>query len=635
MNAYKPRVYQRECIKALSKARAEGENKALIVMASGLGKTITSAFDIVQYFKSHRDGRVLVLCHSQAIQYQTKKYFKKVFGDEYSYGMYNGVEKASTKTDFLFANLQSVNIHKDEFAPDEFSYCIVDEAHHSPAETYKKAIQYFKPQFLLGMTATPERTDAAGLEDIFGKTVFEYRLESAIRDGWLSDLDYHVLTDEIQNLQQFLDTEVRISLSQLNRKVFVPKRDEEIVRIIKEELSHKKDPTTVIFCQTIEHAERFAELMGDAVVIHSKLDDDTVRERLEGFYSGSIKTVCAVDMLNEGIDVPRTDVIVFLRVTQSKIVFTQQLGRGLRLAENKGKVLVLDFVGAVERFCMLCQLQKELNESISRYPHRKIDEEHEFFNLEIDTPVFRDRKVDIIELIEKARNYVGSYSNDELLQLLKEFGIKLGHTPSIMEVNADPDMPNATTYANHFGSFVEACLLAGFELKPNNKRYSDKELLDFLCICAERVGHVPTSKDLNKFPDMPSAVTYRNRFGGLMAATEKAGLGKSRGAYDLSDDEMANLYLEFANELGRRPNSEEIKDNPKLPSPGCYRNRFGSIGKLGDSLGLPRAKNWRYKKYSNDWLLKKLVDFAEKIGHTPTTIEIAQLMLYQPRFHLI
>ena len=205
------------------------------------------------------------------------------------------------------------------------------------------AIEHFSPQFLLGMTATPERMDDADLTEIFGKAVFEYRLESAIKDGWLSEVEYRVKTDEIQNLETILDSGKKFSLAQLNREVFAPKRDEEIIRIIREEISEKNNPTMVIFCQSIAHAEKFAELMGDAVVIHSGLDNDEVTERLEGFRSGSIKTVCAVDMLNEGIDVPRTDVIVFLRVTQSQIVFTQQLGRGLRRADGKDKVLVLDF----------------------------------------------------------------------------------------------------------------------------------------------------------------------------------------------------------------------------------------------------------------------------------------------------
>ena len=637
MNAYKPRIYQEGCLEALAKARNQGKNKALVVMASGLGKTLTGAFDVREYLKTTVNGRVLVLCHSAAILTQTKESFKVIFGDSFSYGMYNGQEKATHKTDFLFANLQSVNLHSDEFEPDEFCYIIVDEAHHSPAETYRKAIEHFSPQFLLGMTATPERMDDADLAEIFGETVFEYRLESAIKDGWLSDVEYRVKTDEIQNLDTILDSGKKFSLAQLNREVFAPKRDEEIVRIIREEISEKDNPTMVIFCQTIAHAEKFAELMGDAVVIHSGLSNDAITKRLEGFRSGSIKTVCAVDMLNEGIDVPRTDVIVFLRVTQSKIVFTQQLGRGLRRADGKDKVLVLDFVSTADRLDMLFQFEREFKSTVGRYPDRKTTKNREFFTLNIDAPVFRDRKVDIIALIERARSFHQEQirvSDEEMIEMLKRLGNRLGHTPSEIEVNAEPGMPDASTYVNRFGSFTKANLIAGFTIKPVCKRFTDEQLLELLRECADRIGRIPTTDDLAMFNDMPSSATYVNRFGGLQDACEIAGLGRSR--YDLSNEEMLDLYRKFAAELGRRPSSKEIQANPKLPSPGCYTNRFKSLRNVGDMLGLPRLKGTT--SYSNEELIKMLTQFYEQIGHTPTMEEVSadpdmpSGMIYVTRF---
>ena len=225
---------------------------------------MTSIFDIKQFFEDNSDNeRVLILCHSEAILNQTKDVFKRNFGDIYSYGMYNHAQKTRRRTDFLFANLQSVNLHLDDFDPCEFDYILVDEAHHAPAETYRKAIEYFQPQFLLGMTATPDRVDDADLSEIFGETVFEYRLVDAIRDRWLSRVKYRIKTDELQNLKFILDSGNRYTLSQLNREIFLPKRDEEIVRIIKDEIKNREDPTTVIFCQSIAHAEHIAKLMGN------------------------------------------------------------------------------------------------------------------------------------------------------------------------------------------------------------------------------------------------------------------------------------------------------------------------------------------------------------------------------------
>lgn len=656
-------------------------------MASGLGKTLTGSFDIREFLAAVPNGRVLVLCHSAAILAQTRAVFQSIFGEEYSYGMYNGLEKAAHRTDFLFANLQSVNLHYEDFDPDEFSYVVVDEAHHAPAETYRKAIEYFRPLFLLGLTATPDRMDDADLAGIFGRTVFEYPLESAIRDGWLSDVEYRVKSDEIQRLETILDSGEKFSLSQLNREVFAPKRDEEIIRLIREETASLHDPTMVIFCQTIAHAEKFAAMMGDAVVIHSQLPPGEAEARIEQFRAGKLRTICAVNMLNEGIDVPRTDVIVFLRVTQSKIVFTQQLGRGLRRAKGKGKVLVLDFVSTADRLDMLFQMEHEFKSSVGRYARRKAKAEHEYFTLSLDSPVFTDRKVDIIALIEAAKRirnplkwsqttneemlqmlrdlaeelghtprtkdlaaaynlpcgqcYVerfgsfsqaiilagmtpyGQISNEELLEELRCLAKKLGHTPSSPEVNADPDMHNSSIYRKRFGSYTNAVTLAGLELKPGRKGYTEEELLDKLRICAKRVGRMPTCKDFERFPDLPAASIYFNRFGSFRKALELIGYDLAPLPAEMSDEEMLRLYREFADELGRRPTHEDIDANPKLPSSSAYYSRFGGLRRVAEILKLEYPEQIFKKKYSDEDLIEKLANLGKRLGRTPNTKDIA------------
>ena len=478
-------------------------------MASGLGKTLTSAFDVREFLEKHPSSHILVLCHSANILGQTREIFRTFFGDEYSYGMFNGAEKAVDKTDFLFANLQSVNLHKDAFEPDEYAYIIVDEAHHSPARTYRQAIEHFKPEFLLGLTATPERMDDADLTEIFGETVFEYRMEDAIKDGWLASIDYHVKTDELSKLAEILDSNKKLTLSQLNREIFVPKRDEEIVRIIQEEIKAKDNPTTVIFCQTIEHADKIAELM-NAVVIHSNLSLEEREHRLEGFRTGKIKTVCAVDILNEGIDVPRTDVIVFLRVTQSKIVFIQQLGRGLRLAEGKDNVLVLDFVAAADRLEMLFQLENEFQEATERYPRGK-NAEREQFILDIDSTIFRDRKVDIITLIKEARSYHSRVTDEELIQDFRKECKRLERFPRHDEFYYH----NRKTYLERFGDWRKIAELADcleywdeYCRTAKGRKLSDEELLqDFHREC-EDLGHFPKKDEFHYH----SSYTYLSRF---------------------------------------------------------------------------------------------------------------------------
>ena len=511
MNAYKPRSYQQGCLNNLRAARRAGKKKALIVMASGLGKTLTGVFDIKQLFAAQPNGRVLVLCHSEAILSQTKEVFKRNFGECYSYGMYNGNQKAPHRTDFLFANLQSMNLHRGDFAPEEFDFIVVDEAHHSPAETYRGAIEYFRPQFLLGMTATPERMDDASLGDIFGETVFEYRLVDAVRDGWLSKVKYRVKTDELQNLGAILDSGEKFSLSRLNREIFVPKRDEEIVRVIREEVKSKENPTMVIFCQSIAHAEKFAELMGDATVIHSRMSAAERAQKLAGYRAGTIKTVCAVDILNEGIDVPRTDVIVFLRVTQSRIVFTQQLGRGLRRAKGKGEVLVLDFVSTVDRLDMLFQFRREFKSSTGRYPRNGVKEPDEYFTLEMDTPTFQEREADILALIEQAQRNAPSRQSfpdwdelstesiwEDVIHRFVEFRGANGRMVEKTDLGKGviPSMYFLKTYLGEEVTLTEVCERA----YPDAKKVWTKEKVNAALVqIATQLGRVPSQKDLRTY----------------------------------------------------------------------------------------------------------------------------------------
>ena len=484
------RKYQIECLEALAKTRAEGKKKALVVMASGLGKTLTAVFDVKKFLKSNPNARVLVLCHSADILDQIKNVFRGEFGDEYSYGLYNGNEKATHRTDFLFANLQSVDSHRTEFNPKEFDYVIVDEAHHSQAVTYRRAITYFEPKFLLGLTATPDRMDGLDIEDIFEETVYNYSLYEAILDGWIMKIKHVVELDDLEErldkLKDVVENGKALSIAQLNREFFVPKRDEEIVKVIKKEIDVRPNATTVIFCQTIEHAERIAQLM-DAVVVHSLMSMDERMDRLHSFTSGTVKSICAVDLLNEGIDVPATNIVVFLRVTQSTRIFLQQLGRGLRRTDDKDEVLVLDFIGNFGRFRQIMQMKRDFEECSKNRPGSVVKEPYE---LNINTSRFKERQVDILQILENAGFY--SRSDEELIDLLRAKAENLGRTPTRKDVDSDKSMPNATTYADRFGSWSKALKAAG--LSSNYNSYSDEELISLLKAKAESLGRTPTKK---------------------------------------------------------------------------------------------------------------------------------------------
>ena len=329
-----PRSHQVECLDAISKAVESGLRRALVVMASGLGKTLTSAFAIERFFAGREFGRVLVLCHSEAILSQSKDKYKSYFGEEYSYGMFTGHEKAARRTDFLFATFQTMKEHRKEFAKDLFNYVVVDEAHHSHACTYFPTIKYFEPEFLLGLTATPDRLDGQDIKEIYGAPVYELDFVAAMSRGLLAECDYQLVLDDMsqEKLDECLESGERLSIAQLNRTVFVPKRDEEIVRLIRQYSAEQQDPKTIIFCKTIEHARRITKMMGeDVVLVHNGQSNLTNDMALEAFRQGKIRTIVSVQMLNEGIDVPDANVIVFLRNTCSETIFYQHLGRGTRL----------------------------------------------------------------------------------------------------------------------------------------------------------------------------------------------------------------------------------------------------------------------------------------------------------------
>ncbi|MBR3414501.1 DEAD/DEAH box helicase family protein [Candidatus Saccharibacteria bacterium] len=608
-----PRKYQIECLEALTKARKEGKKKALVVMASGLGKTLTAVFDVKEFLKDNPNARVLVLCHSADILGQIKEVFRGEFGDEYSYGMYNTNEKATHRTDFLFANLQSVYLHRKEFDPKEFDYVIVDEAHHSQAVTYRRAVTYFKPEFLLGLTATPGRMDGLDIEDIFEETVYSYSLYEAILDGWLARVNHVIELDDLEErldeLKKVSESGETLSVARLNREFFVPKRDEEIAKVIKEKLSFRPNATTVIFCQTIEHAERFAKLM-DAVVIHSSLSVEKRTARLDSFRNRVVKSICAVDLLNEGIDVPSTDVIVFLRTTQSTRIILQQLGRGLRRADNKDEVLVLDFVGNVERLRQIKRMKQEFEDCLKKYGNSTIKEP---YKLNINTSKFKERQVDILQILENAG--FCRYSDEELIELLQTKAKSLGRTPTKKDVDSDNGMPSSDTYANRFGSWNKA--LEAARLSPSQYRRTDKELIDLLKAKAESLGRTPMKNDIRLDSNMPNVSIYARRFGSWKKALRMAGLLINR--YRISDEKLIELLKAKAKSLGRTPTEKDIKLDSSMPSSTTYAKRFDSWNQALEAAGL--LVNHRFN-CADEKLITLLRAKAESLGRTPTKRDI-------------
>lgn len=550
----KPRFYQKECLTAIDEAIARGEKRALVVMASSLGKTYTAAFAVEKFFADRPlFGRVLILCHSEKILRQTRRRLKKYFGEEFSYGMYVNGNKTTRPTNFLFATFQTMKGNRKDFLRDEFAYVIVDEAHHSKARTYFPTIRYFQPEFLLGLTATPDRLDGQDIREIYGEPVYELDFVEATCRGLIAECDYRLVLDDLsqEKLDACLESDEKLSINQLNSTLFIPKRDEEIVRLIGEYSVDIENPRMMIFCQTITHARKIAKLLGDEVaLVHDKNSDSVNNRALKAFEYGEINTIISVDMLNEGVDVPDANIVVFLRNTVSPTVFYQQLGRGTRLSDGKDKVLVLDFVDNCNRIKTVLELKQEIDD-FKLYPPHGDEGTHgdgeadsrEKFTLNIATPEFKAKMVDIVGLMDRAASWYAA-SDQEYLDALASYAQELGHTPSRTEINNNPALPAANSYKKRFKTYNNAVLLAGLEpnAAPERVDIDDNALLDGLKNFAEELGHVPSTREVELNKKLPSVKTYTVRFESFNQALVLAGLKPAKKSTKKSRKTQKELF---------------------------------------------------------------------------------------------
>ncbi len=327
--------------------RLRNHGKALMVMASGTGKTTTSAFIAKELMG--KSVKALFLCHNNDILNQAKLEYHKVFGGSTTLAVFAGSEKECG--DIVFASFQTMRTWKEAFFHDEFDLVIVDESHHSQADTFRDVIEYFTPKYLLGMTATPDRMDGREIREIFGDEIDPLTLEEAVVQGYVTPITYKLMTvgslsnSELRRIfQEVMEKGKRISKKQLNETIFVEKRDQEIAKSI---VAHPGQG--IIFCESVLHAEEFAKHLPNAEPFHSLQSPSRNAEVLQNFRDGKIFYLLTVDKFNEGIDIPDADLVVFLRATDSLTIFLQQLGRGLRRSPNKEKVTVLDFVANVDR----------------------------------------------------------------------------------------------------------------------------------------------------------------------------------------------------------------------------------------------------------------------------------------------
>lgn len=369
--------------------------RILIAMATGLGKTVLVA-QLTRWWCERQLGRVLFLMHMTDALIQARKEFEEALhGLGVTTGLLIGDTKENLGADVLFATFQSMGGRLEEISPDEFRLVIVDEAHHGHAESYRNVIGHFEPDVLYGMTATPDRMDKQDIRDIFGPEVYKFTLAQALADGrWLARVDYRVMVDNIAKgeIQKFLKRinsgDRGVTRREVDRTVFLREKLDAIALVIKEEQQGEKQ--TIIFCRSIGHVRQVQRRFPEAKSYHSGLPPDVLNARLEAFRSGELRTILVVDKFNEAIDIPDAELIVFLRATDSKTVWIQQLGRGLRRSNGKDKVVVLDFVANCRRLMDVQQFGWE----IKTYAGRDTTEIETGWRVS-----FSAEAVDIIELL--------------------------------------------------------------------------------------------------------------------------------------------------------------------------------------------------------------------------------------------
>jgi len=348
---------------------------SLVVMASGLGKTIVAAFWAKDKLGKDKNARVIFLAHENYILGQALLEFKKVMPNV-SMGIFTGEEKNFSNVEILFASFQTMRTWKEAFAKNDFQYLIVDEAHHSKAESYEEVIRYMidivEVKAHTAFTATPNRMDGQEIEDLFGEALVDIRIAEAVAKAWLTKMNYQIITDNINQsvlqkmVKDVFDKKKKISIKQLNESIFIDKRDEEIAEIIKKKVGNKK---TLVFCENIKHADNFQLFLENSATYHSK--NRKSKENLQLFTDNGLQFLLSVNKFNEGIDMPDIEAVVFLRSTDSETIFLQQLGRGLRLKFGKGELLVLDFVANLDRILYLNRFMQE----VKKYAPKDYDQD--------------------------------------------------------------------------------------------------------------------------------------------------------------------------------------------------------------------------------------------------------------------
>ncbi|GAE34079.1 DUF3427 domain-containing protein [Halalkalibacter akibai] len=353
----RPFHYQKEILEKLQVERnVFGRYKNLVVAATGVGKTVISAFDYKQFYQSNRKkARLLFVAHREEILKQSRDTFRAILKDANFGDLFVGTYQPAS-IDHLFVSIQSFNSKKlyETTSRDFYDFIIVDEFHHAASESYQRLINHYKPKILLGLTATPERMDGKDILTYFDDTIAaEMRLTEAVNQKLLSPFQYFCVSDLV-DLSMLKWSRKGYDIRELeNVYTSSDLRSNQIIKSIHKYVTAIEEVKGLGFCVSIEHAKYMANYFNksgiSAVCLYGDVNKSERYEAQDKLVKGEVKFIFVVDLYNEGIDIPEVNTVLFLRPTESLTVFLQQLGRGLRLSEGKDCLTVLDFVGQAHR----------------------------------------------------------------------------------------------------------------------------------------------------------------------------------------------------------------------------------------------------------------------------------------------
>lgn len=464
----KPNQMQKPALVQLNNLVKSGAEKGLVVSATGTGKTYLGALAVKQY----RPRRFLYVVHREQIARKSLASFRRVIGGNQSdYGLLTGNQR-DWHAKYLFATIQTLSQQSvlAELEATEFDYILIDEAHRAAAPSYQRILNHFSPQFWLGMTATPERMDNQDVFKIFDyHLAYEIRLKDALTAKMLAPFHYVGVTDYEVGGEVITET---AKLSQLT----APKR----VQYVLEQLDYYgycgNQPRGLVFCsrqtEAKELAAQFSAAKHPAIALTNQSSSQERLRAVKQLEAGKIEYIITVDLFNEGVDIPSLNQIVMMRNTQSPIVFTQQLGRGLRKYPGKDFVTVIDFIGNYQHNYMI---PLALNQDNSRSKDQARREVKLPANLDVSTINFtKVAEEQILSSLDKVK----LDSMRELRQAYDELANQLGKPPLLNDFyhygSVDPRVFAQNTQLNHYGEFLEKM---GIGLKLTNY---ERQVLTFL-----------------------------------------------------------------------------------------------------------------------------------------------------------